>query len=292
MEHGLYIRKLQRWAGIRRHPPGRPQRLGGERRPVDPPSSGRWRPSSATAPPRCSSGISAAWLWRSPRAGDRSRSRSPGSGVPDRAWPREHSSRCFDEVDVTLRRGIPVTTPTRTILDLAGRQHAERTRKDLNDLMGRGLVTLPLLDDALRRLARRGRPGITVMRSLDRRRSGEGGPAGSNLELVVEDLLDHRGLPPHRAAGRRSTTTTASSPGSTWRPPRHIAVEVDSDRFHHGLLERRWMRRRRLGWERSGWVRGPRRATARSGGSGPCSCAGSAGCCGSTSLGRLDDQTP
>lgn len=204
--------------------------------------------------PAVLAGASAAWLWklpgRLPEPFEVTRIRGARAGRGQHA----HSSRRFDAVDVTVRRGLPVTTPVRTIFDLSGRQHIERSRKDLNDLMGRGLVTLELLDAGLERLAERGRPGITVMRELIRDAHEKGVPAGSNLELVVEDILDlagfrdmERQVPVYDDRGFIARVDFGDR-------RRLIAIEVDSDRYHHGLLDRALDASKSRRLERCGWV--------------------------------------
>jgi len=199
-------------------------------------------------------GTSAAWLWRLPGRWPEPFEVARARG--DRPIPsqRSQSSRCFDAVDVTARRGIPVTTPVRTIFDLAGRQHRERTRKDLNDLMGRGLITVEMLDDMLDRLARRGRTGIVVMRELIAEVHEKGSPAGSNLELVVEDLLDmvgfrhmDRQVPVYDRQGFIARVDFGDR-------SRRLAIEVDSDRFHHGLIDRQLDADKTARLEGCGWT--------------------------------------
>jgi very-short-patch-repair endonuclease len=197
---------------------------------------------------------SAAWLWRLPGRLPEPFDVAKARGERPLDHQHLHSSRLFEACDITERRGIPVTTPVRTVFDLAGRQHPERTRKDLNDLMGRGLVTLGTLDDTLERLARRGRTGIKVMRELIADARAQGVPAGSNLELVVEDILDAAGL---RDMERQ--VPIYDDEGFIARVDfgdrhRRIAVEVDSDRFHHGLLDRRMDAEKTSRLKRCNWV--------------------------------------
>jgi len=236
-EHGLTVRALQRWvrSGGLRHVDRLVWAVAGAPATLD------QRALAAIlrhGSPAALSGASAAWLWRLP--GRRPEPFEVHRIRGARTAPRQggHSSRLFDLQDVTERRGIPVTTPVRTIFDLAGRQHVERTRKELNDLMGRGLITLELLDEGLTRLARRGRPGTAVMRALTEEVREKGVPAGSNLELIVEDLLDTAGF---RHMERQ--VPLYDGDGFIARVDfgdrrRRIAIEVDSDRFHHGLLDR------------------------------------------------------
>ena len=182
---------------------------------------------------------SAAWVWKVPgheldpirvvRVHD---DHGPATG-------RLHTSRVFcAESDLTERKGLRVTTPTRTIFDLAAQQHPDRTRRDLNDLASRGLVTLELLDAGLERLARRGRPGIRTMRALIVELREKGAPAGSNLELRVEELLAIAGL-----RGMRRQVEIGDEHGFIARVDfadldLRLVIEVESDRFHHGLVDR------------------------------------------------------
>ncbi len=124
------------------------------------------------------------------------------------------------------------------MFDLAGVQHPLRTRKDLNNLVARGLLDLGVLTVALDRLAARGRPGIAVMRRLIDELEAKGAPAGSNLELVVEELLETAGferlrrqLPLYDDAGFIARIDFGD-------PELRLAIEVDSDRFHAGLVDR------------------------------------------------------
>ena len=156
----------------------------------------------------------AAWLWKVP-------GHLPGEPRVLRCRDehlsrvgRSRTSTLIEPDDVTIRRGIPVTTPVRTIFDLAGRQQPERTKRDLNHLMGRGLIRLQQLDHALTRLSRKGRGGITTMRALIAEVHEKGAPAGSNLELVVEDILEAVGFQ-HMERGSTSGSGDDESP-SRW----------------------------------------------------------------------------
>ncbi len=197
---------------------------------------------------------SAAWLWEAPghRLDPLVVARRRDEHLPPAA--RSRTSRLLTAVDVTVRSRIPVTTPVRTVFDLAGRQHRERTRRDLNHLMGRGLIRLEQLDEALERLATRGRAGIVVMRELIAEVHEKGAPAGSNLELVVEDILETAGF---RHMERQ--VPIYDEDGLVARVDfgdrrRRLAVEVDSDRFHGGLLDRQLDATKTARLERIGWT--------------------------------------
>jgi len=253
LDHGLSLRMVQHWArsgeivridrGVWAvH--GSPETL--ERRALG--ALLRHRPGAALC------GASAAWAWRLPGRHLDPIEIAVRRGSRAVEHHRSRTSRLLDEGDVTERRGLRVTTPARTVFDLAGRQHPERTRKDLNDLMARGLVTTDILDAMLDRLAARGRSGIRVMRELIAEVHEKGTPAGSNLELVVEDILDvagfrhmERQVPVHDHVGFIARLDFGDR-------RRRIAIEVDGDRFHHGLIDRQLDERKTLRLEAGGWT--------------------------------------
>jgi very-short-patch-repair endonuclease len=167
---------------------------------------------------------------------------------------RPHTSTVLEESDLTVRRGLPVTTPTRTIFDLAGRQHPGRTARDLNDLMSRGLITLLGLQEQLDRLAGRGRPGITVMR--ERIAAIEDGerPTESSLELRCREILHQAGF-----RGVDQQVELGDDEGFVARVdfcdrPLRVVFEVDSDRFHGGLLDRQLDEAKTARLEAVGWT--------------------------------------
>lgn len=77
---------------------------------------------------------------------------------------RVHHSATLMRADVTVERGLRVTSPARTILDLAPRLTDPRLARAINDVRLRRLVTL----DGLQRLADRfpGRPGARRIRAI------------------------------------------------------------------------------------------------------------------------------
>jgi very-short-patch-repair endonuclease len=181
---------------------------------------------------------SAAWIWEVP--GHVLGTPSVVS-VRDRHHPsgsRTHSSTVLDSADTTVRNGLPVTTPTRTIFDLAGCQRPGRTARDLNNLMSRGLVTLAGLRENLDRLACRGRSGISVMRERIAALEAGEQPTESGLELRCREILRRAGF-----TKLDQQVVLGDDDGFIARVDfcdraRRIVFEVDSDRFHGGLLDR------------------------------------------------------
>ena len=95
--------------------------------------------------------------WRYPLeltvAGDR---RPPGLRV--------HHSRTLTQADVTSERGLRVTTPARTILDIAPRLTDRRLVRMINDLRLRGLLTPEALGSLTDRCP--ARPGARRIRAI------------------------------------------------------------------------------------------------------------------------------
>lgn len=197
---------------------------------------------------------SAGWVWAIP--GHRLHPVEVMSRRSERHIPvaRAHTSTRLGESDVTVRRGLPVTTPTRTIFDLAGRQAPGRTARDLNHLMGRGLVTLSGLNEHLDRLAGRGRPGITVMRERIAAIAAGEQPTESALELRCREILHWAGF-----TGLDQQVVLGDDDGVIGRVDfcdrrLRVVIEVDSDRYHGGLLDRQLDAARTARLEATGWT--------------------------------------
>ena len=140
--------------------------------------------------------------------------------------------------DITRIGVIPVTSPSRTIVDLAGVLERSRLETALDDALRRGLVTPARLSEAYERLYRRGRAGIGNLRVLlDARRTLAHVP-DSVLEERMRRLLLKSGLPEpvlhHRVAVAGRTVAVVDLAYLRER----VAIELDGYRYHHG--RRQW----------------------------------------------------
>lgn len=152
------------------------------------------------------------------------------------ALARLHRTRSLPAHHVTSVDGIPVTTPARTIFDLAGLVHPWRTERALDNAVSTSPGLLRALHRMLPELAERGRTGITLMRELlANRPMGYIAPA-SGLESRLVKLLDDAGIKTKRQVdvggddwiGRTDLLVAGTN----------IVIEVDSARFHTSLLDR------------------------------------------------------
>jgi very-short-patch-repair endonuclease len=100
-----------------------------------------------------------------------------------------HTQPPFGEGDVVLRDGIRVSSPLRTLLDLAGVDPPEAVARAAAEAQVLGLVTA----DQLRAAARHHRPGVA--RLLDALGDARGAPSQSELERRMRRLIDAAGLP-------------------------------------------------------------------------------------------------
>ena len=146
---------------------------------------------------------SAATLWRLPgfSAGALDVSRAVGRSAHRSALAELHRTCRLPEAHVLRFERIPVTTPARTIFDLAGALHPGRTERALDNALARRLTTVASLRAVTDDLARQGRPGSGLMRRLLAERAGAYVPPESNMEARLNAV----------AKPAASTTSSASA---------------------------------------------------------------------------------
>lgn len=107
-----------------------------------------------------------------------------------------HESRDLDQVDIVRSPdGLPVTSPARTIVDLAAELSPQRLRHVVRTQVAEGSPTIDDLVDCFSRLARRGRRGVRVLRPILDDLVADGGPLPqSELEAQVWSGLRHHEL--------------------------------------------------------------------------------------------------
>jgi very-short-patch-repair endonuclease len=135
---------------------------------------------------------------------------------------RVHRVQTLDAIDVTRREGIPVTSPARTLLDLAGMLHPRDLARAIEEAEVRRLVTRRQLTDIL--TCRR--PGVAALREA-LRRYDEPAMTRSEAEHRMLDLIRAARLPRPRTnaiLGRHEVDFL-------W-PAERLVVEVDGFVFH------------------------------------------------------------
>ena len=145
---------------------------------------------------------------------------------------RIHRTRRMERDDTTRHGGIPVTSPARTLLDLAATLDPDRLRSATRRAQSLYRVNVRQLADSLAR--HRGRPGSA---KLARIIATGPAPTRSELEDVVLDLILRGGLVhpdvnvPYYVDGRRIV------PDYRW-PAQRLVLEADSKTWHDNPLAR------------------------------------------------------
>lgn len=127
---------------------------------------------------------------------------------------------------------VPVTSPERTLVDLAGVLDEHSLELALEDTLRRGITTPARVRRRLETLGGRGHPGTgTLRRLLDVRQAR---PAESGLEVKLERFLRKRGL--DRFFVRQyEVWDGVRRRRLDWAvPDRMVALEADSWRHHSG----------------------------------------------------------
>ncbi len=157
------------------------------------------------------------------------------------------------QVHMTTIDKIPVTTPARTLIDIAAVAHPDAVEEALDDALRRGLVSIPHMRRRVGEIAGRGgRHGITLLRTLLDAREETGVPQ-SVLETKMLRTMMREGLPrPLLQYSVRDERRTIAIVDFAF-PSELVAVETDGYRWHSGRV--RWQndRTRRnqltaLGW--------------------------------------------
>ncbi len=139
-----------------------------------------------------------------------------------------HRSRTLGVADVAIERGIPVTAPARTLLDLAEILDERRLARAVNEARVLGLVGSGDLAALLARAS--GRRGAGRLRSLLR---PDEGPTRSALEDRFLAFVHEHGLPRPEVNAR----VAGFEVDMLWRAER-LVVELDGRRFHAHRFER------------------------------------------------------
>lgn len=151
--------------------------------------------------------------------------------------------------------GIPVTTPTRTVFDLAGarRMHPRRTERILDSLWAKGLVSHASLQRMLSELAKRGRPGIALMRALLDERPVDYRPAGSSLERRFQEIVRRFGFHDFQRQIDVGDDDNWIGRVDFLDRGRRIVVEVDPAPYHTSLTDRQKDAERHAALASAGW---------------------------------------
>jgi very-short-patch-repair endonuclease len=178
-----------------------------------------------------------------------------GRRAPDLDGVLVHETGVLEPFEKTKIGRIPVTAPTRILLDLAGTLPPHIVEGALDDALVRHLTTLGSLERLLKRAGGSGRAGSMVLAELVLvRREGRERPTESELEDDLKGLIRRSGLPePDRQhavdlpGGGRVRFDCAY-------PALRLALEADGNEHHAGLLDRQRDEARDRHCAEAGWT--------------------------------------
>lgn len=163
---------------------------------------------------------------------------------------RVHRARELDPRDRAVVDGIPVTSVTRTLVDLAGVLGPRQLTWALDEAERLRLLDVPALHDALTRTrGRRGPAHARLGAALERLSAIGAQPTASDLEDLFLEITERHGLPPPRTNHRLLNYSV----DACWLEQR-VAVELDSYEYHRTRhkFENDRIRSNRL--QARGWV--------------------------------------
>ena len=184
----------------------------------------RWAAVLACGPSAVLSHRSAAAAWDLDRGGGVLHVTVGTGGRKAPEGIRLHRTVTGRPEEVTTLGGLPVTTPARTVLDLAASGLHGRPLERIVDRAER----LRLVDfGELRRMSERRRPGSASLKAVLSRYHAGPVDTRSRLEEIVQELCDAHGLPRPNV----NTVIQGAVRDFAW-PERSLVVEADSYTWH------------------------------------------------------------
>ena len=146
---------------------------------------------------------------------------------------RVYRSRTLVRRDVQHRNGIPMTSPARTLLDLAAVLPEKALRRATRQAQAMRLVSVEEIREICDRLGSRHRGAGKLRRIV----SGGPAPTRSPLEDIVLDLLDGAGIRRPLINAPLTCDGRTIIPDFLW-PDLRLAIEADSVTWHEHKLVR------------------------------------------------------
>ncbi len=143
-----------------------------------------------------------------------------------------HQLTDLSEDHIVQVGGLPVTSPERTILDLAAVLSEGHISRILDNSLAARLVDLTQLNELFATLARRGKPGTVKMRRLLELRGVGYVPPESELERRLCQLIEVAGLPAPVRQFEAPWLRSAHGRVDLAYPGKSLVIEGDSRRWH------------------------------------------------------------
>ncbi len=162
----------------------------------------------------------------------------PGRRAPKTKGLIAHRSDRLIDADRTVIGVVPVTTPARTLLDLATVLDPERLGGVLDDVLVRRLASLGALERLLARVAGERRPGTPALAEALAERLAGKRPSETGLEDELLEVFRAYGLPEPVRQFVLPLPGGGSARFDAAYPDLQLGFEADGDAFHKGLLDR------------------------------------------------------
>lgn len=168
---------------------------------------------------------------------DRPRQVTPTVSVPvrrtkDLVGVTVHQSTDLAAEHVVEVDGLPVTSPERTVVDLAAVISKGHLARILDNGLAASRVDFDGLTQIFNQLGRRGKPGTAKLRSLLDERSASLAPPESELEHRLLAIIDRAGLPPPVRQFHAPWLRSINGRIDLAYPPAFLVIEADSRRWH------------------------------------------------------------
>jgi hypothetical protein len=162
----------------------------------------------------------------------------PGRRAPKGKGLIGHRSDRLEAPDLTFIGVVPVTTPARTLLDLAGVLDPSRLGGVLDDVIVRKLASLGAIERVLARTGDERRSGGRLLAELvgERRRGKK--PSETGLEDELIEVFRMYGLPEPVRQFVLPLPGGGTARFDAAYPDLLLGFEADGDRWHKGLLDR------------------------------------------------------
>lgn len=148
-----------------------------------------------------------------------------------------HEVRFLPEAEIRVLDGVPVVSPALALLQLAGMRCSDaKLGLAIDAAWSDRLVTYSTLTAIDRLMSRQGRRGLRRFRELVEERGAQHVPPASNLEARFAQLLIDAGRPPMRRQVDVADETGWIGRVDFQDPVLPVIAEVQSERFHRGLV--------------------------------------------------------
>ncbi len=143
-----------------------------------------------------------------------------------------HRSRHLDAIDVSLRDGLPVTSPTRTIVDLAGEYSRSRLTAMLEEAHHSRVISYTRIGETLLRVRGSGRTGVCLLCDLLDEFEGGRDLEQSTLERLLAELLERADIGPWARQHPLPNLGGVDGTVDAYLDDLRMITEVDGRRWH------------------------------------------------------------